>query len=104
MDPKILRTREVPWYDLSYDPNGFMPGVREISVMSLDDLSVDLVCPSAKVPDSSNGRTQIYFGRIESLAIVECFEGSQFFRMLLYEVCELVEKLPAAGSRHLETP
>ena len=88
MNQEILHTREVPWNDLSHDANGFMTRVQKVSFMRLDDLSVNLVCPSRVVPDRPNRHSQIKpLGPAKSLAIVECFKRSQFVRVPLCEIC-----------------
>ena len=44
--------REVPWDDLSADPDRFVASEGELAFVGFDDLALVLVCPTAEVPDS----------------------------------------------------
>lgn len=48
------RTREVPGKDLSYNSKWLVPCVRELALVSLDDLSVQFIRPTGIVPYRRN--------------------------------------------------
>ena len=82
-----------------------MAGVRMLQLVRLDHLAVDLVCPPSIVPDRLDRHIYIDPPRpAECLSVVECFERSQFVGVCLYEICQLLEELPALGPGNFETP
>ena len=70
------RTREVPGDDLTNDTDRFMESVRELILVGLDGLAVDLVRPTTVVSDSRDRRGNVgILGPLESLAYTHSASG-----------------------------
>jgi hypothetical protein len=70
---------------------GVVEGIRR----SLDDLALDLVCPSTVVPQATGTGTDIALGHGDGLAIVQRLDGGEEVDVLLKQIGELVEVLSA---------
>jgi hypothetical protein len=66
-------------------------GVR----VGVDGLSLDLVRPSSVVTETARRETDVALGQHDRLAIVERLDSSKGLKVLLNQVCQLVEILPA---------
>jgi len=67
----------------------------------VDDLTLDLVCPTTVVSQATSGHGNIDVGHGESLAVVERLDGGESRSVLLEEVGELAEQLATVLWSHL---
>lgn len=64
-----MLTREVPWDDLADDTDGFMTGVSELVLVSLDRLSLDLIGPTSVIANGTNRSSDVdRLGPVESFS------------------------------------
>jgi len=64
-------------------------------VIGLDDLALNLVCPSTVVSQTSSAQADISLGHAEGLAIVQGFDSCELIEVLFEEVGELHEVSPS---------
>ena len=75
--------------------NGLLLDVVESVRGGIDDLALDLVCPSTVVPQAAYAHADVDLGHGDGLAVVKRFDGSKQVKVLLEQVCELHEQLAA---------
>jgi len=61
-------------------------------VVGVDDLTLDLICPSTVVPQAAGGHTDIDIGHGHGLSIVQGLESGQLFGISLDQLRELDEE------------
>lgn len=79
---------------------GFLLGVVECIGDGVNNLAFDLVGPSTVVSQTASGHADVDLGHRHGLAIVQGFDGSELFQVLLDEVCELAEVFSSLFRRH----
>ena len=78
--PRLHQQREVPGDDLADDADRLVAGVAEVRPFDGNRLAVDLVGPAGVVAIALDGQRQVGVeGVAVGLAVVERFEGGQFF-------------------------
>ena len=70
-----------------------MARISEGEVVSLNDLAVDLVGPSAVVLETVSRGSNITLGNAESLSVVESLDGSKSVNFTVKELAEFLEEL-----------
>jgi hypothetical protein len=81
--------------------HGLFPDVVEGIWAGVDNLALDLVGPAGIVPQTANASTDVSFGHGNGLSIIQRLASGEFVEILLEEVGELVEQLPALLRCHL---
>ena len=78
--PRLHQQREIPRDDLPDHADRLVPRVAEIVALDRDRLAVDLVGPAGVVAVAFDGQRQVGVeASRDRLAVVERFEGRQFF-------------------------
>jgi hypothetical protein len=78
------------------DTDGLLPDVVEGIRAGVDNLTLNLVCPTTVVPQAAScGRNVNVLGHAESLAVVEGLDGGEQIGILLEEIGKLHKELSA---------
>lgn len=77
------------------DTHRFLLGVVERIRIGVNDLALNLVCPSTIISQTSSAQADINLGHVDRLAIVHRFNSCELVEVLVKEVSELHEILPS---------
>ena len=84
---------EVPGDDLTANTNGLLLDVVESVRAGVNNLTLNLVCPTTVVSQAARGSSNITLCHCESLAVVEGLNSSELVRVLIEEISKLDEEL-----------